>query len=87
MFMEKKNDIELNDVSIEDFTAAINECKGDVFMVTAEGDRLNLKSKLCQLIGFAALIKGGTVTRAEVECTNKEDEARLFRLNLFGKEN
>lgn len=84
MFMQRKNDVEVNDISIQDFTKAISECKGDVYMVTAEGDRLNLKSKLCQLIGFAALIKGGTVTSARLECTNKEDEAKLFRLNLFG---
>ncbi len=86
MFMEKKNDVEVNDISMQDFTKAISECKGDVYMVTAEGDRLNLKSKLCQLIGFAALVKGGTVTHAQLECTDKEDEARLFRLNLFGAE-
>lgn len=86
MFMQKKNDIEVNDISIQDFTKVISECKGDVYMVTEEGDRLNLKSKLCQLIGFAALIKGGTVTRASLECSEKEDEAKLFRLNLFGPE-
>ena len=44
MFMEKKNDVEVNDISMQDFTKAISECKGDVYMVTAEGDRLNLRA-------------------------------------------
>lgn len=87
MLMEKGNDVEINDIKVRDFAKAVSECTGSVFMVTPEGDRLNLKSKLSQLIGFAALVEGGTVTHARVECTNKEDEARLFRLNLFGVRN
>ena len=78
--------IELHKVDLQEFMKAIDLCKGAVYLVTPEGDRLNLKSKLCQLIGFAALVKGGTVTHAQLECTDKEDEARLFRLNLFGAE-
>ena len=85
MFMEKKNDVEVNDISMQDFTKAISECKGDVYMVTAEGDRLNLKSKLCQMLGFTSLIKGGQIASAQFECTDPEDESRLFRFNLFGE--
>lgn len=85
MLMEKN--IHVNDVSVQDFTRVLSECRGDVYMVTAEGDRLNLKSRLCQLLGFAELIHGGTIAGASLECSDKEDEARLFRLNLFGTEN
>ncbi len=85
MLMEKN--IHVNDVSVQDFTRVLSECRGDVYMVTAEGDRLNLKSRLCQLLGFAELIRGGTIAGASLECSDKEDEARLFRLNLFGTEN
>ena len=81
--MDKK--MELHDLNLNDFTTIIQECKGDVYMVTEEGDRLNLKSKLCQLIGFTTLIQGGTVTKAKIECTNAEDESKLFRFNLFGE--
>ena len=76
--------INMSQVDLKDFTEVLNSCKGDVFMVTPEGDRLNLKSKLCQIIGFTALIEGGKVSKATVECTNPEDESRLFRFNLFG---
>ncbi len=77
--------VNVNNVSMNEFSEVIASCKGDVFMVTPEGDRLNLKSKLCQLIGFTSLIEGGVVSNARLECTDKEDESKLFRFNLFGE--
>ena len=84
MFMQRKNDVEVNDISIQDFTKAISECKGDVYMVTAEGDRLNLKSKLCQLVGLTKLLEGGKIASCYIHCDDPEDEQMLFRFNLFG---
>lgn len=78
--------MEMHNFDLKLFTEIIDSCEGDVFMVTPEGDRLNLKSKLCQLIGFTALIEGGIVSSAKIECTNKADESKLFRFNLFGKD-
>ncbi len=77
--------VNVNNVSMSEFSEVIASCKGDVFMVTPEGDRLNLKSKLCQLIGFTSLIEGGVVSNARLECSDKEDESKLFRFNLFGE--
>ena len=75
----------LHNVDLKDFTEILDSCEGDVFMVTPEGDRLNLRSKLCQLIGFTRLIEGGCITNAQIVCTNKKDESKLFRFNLYGK--
>lgn len=77
--------MEMHDFDLKDFMQVLDSCEGEVFMVTDEGDRLNLKSKLTQLIGFTRLIEGGTVTKAHIECTNKDDERKLFRFNLFGE--
>ncbi len=79
------NAIELHDVDVKAFLAVIDTCEGDVFLVTDEGDRLNLKSKLCQLIGLTQLIEGGKITNAHIECQNPEDESKLFRFNIFGE--
>ena len=76
--------MDMHDFNLKDFMQVLDSCEGDVYMVTEEGDRLNLKSKLTQLIGFTTLIEGGTVTKAHIECTNKADEQKLFRFNLFG---
>lgn len=76
--------IEVHDVDVQAFFAEIDTCEGDVFLVTDEGDRLNLKSKLCQLIGFTKLIEGGKISNAHIECQKPEDETKLFRFNIFG---
>jgi len=78
------NDLELHQVNFKEFIEAIDMCKGDVFLVTAEGDRLNLKSKFCQLVGLTRIIEGGMISEARVVCENKEDESLLFRFDLFG---
>ncbi len=77
--------MEMHNFDLKEFMAVLDSCEGDVFMVTDEGDRLNLRSKLTQLIGFTALIEGGTVSSARIECTSKNDERKLFRFNLFGE--
>lgn len=77
--------VKMHRVDVAQFTDIINSCKGDVYMVTPDGDKLNLKSKLCQLIGFTSLIEGGTLADATLVCDDPEDESRLFRFNLFGK--
>lgn len=78
--------VKLSGVDVAEFTEVINSCKGDVYMVTPYGDKLNLKSKLCQLIGFTRLIEGGKLAEATLVCEDPEDESKLFRYNLFGKE-
>ena len=42
-----------NITDIEGFFKVIDECKGKVELVTGEGDRLNLKSKLSQYVSMA----------------------------------
>ena len=39
------------------FFEVLNQCKGTVELVTSEGDRLNLKSKLCQYITLTQMFK------------------------------
>ena len=58
--------------------------QGDVFLETPDGDVLNLKSRLTQLLALSSAIDWGTVGEATVICKDPEDETRLFRLNLYG---
>lgn len=73
----------VHDINISDFIKTVDACKGDVFLETDEGDVLNLKSKLCQIMGLANILKGGVVDNAYIRCTNPDDEALMFRLNLY----
>ena len=68
--------VSLHKIDFHKFIQAIDLCKGDVFLVTGEGDRLNLKSKLCRLIGLT--------DNAKVVGSNPEDDSFLFRFNLYG---
>lgn len=73
----------VHDIDINDFIKTIDACKGDVFLETDEGDVLNLKSKLCQIMGLANILKGGVIDNAYIRCTNTDDESLMFRLNLY----
>ncbi|MCI1954905.1 MAG: hypothetical protein LKJ21_00820 [Oscillospiraceae bacterium] len=77
--------IELHEIDVPGFLKVLDECKGNVFLVTREGDHINLKSKLSQLVGLTKLIEGGKIAEAFIICENPEDESKLFRFNLFGE--
>ena len=72
-------------MDFEDFIKAIDECKGDVYLETSDGDVLNLKSKLCQMIGLSTILKSTEISEATIRCANPEDETMLFRFNLYGE--
>ena len=76
--------LNLHNIDVAEFLAVLDTCEGNVFLVTNEGDRLNLKSKLCQLVGLTRLIEGGKIAEASVYCENVRDESKLFRFNCFG---
>ena len=62
----------------------VSTAKGEVYLKTLEGDVLNLKSRLTQLLVLSNAIDWGHVGEATITCTDPEDETRLFRLNLYG---
>lgn len=78
--------VQLHDVDVPEFLKVLDECKGHVYLVTRDGDHLNLKSKLSQLVGLTRLIQGGKIAEAYIICEDPEDESKLFRFNLFGSE-
>ncbi len=75
---------DMHDIDVQKFMDALDRCKGNVYLITEEGDRLNLKSKLSQITGLLHLIEGGKLVKAKVVCDDPDDEAMLFRMNLFG---
>ena len=77
--------IQLHNIDLDKFIKTIDSSKGDVYLETADGDVLNLKSKLCQIIGLTTILANAEVTEATIRCTNQEDETMLFRLNLYGE--
>ena len=62
---------------IEKFFKVVDECKGKVELVTGEGDRLNLKSKLSQYVSMANIFSDGTIKELELVAYEPEDIDKL----------
>ena len=75
--------VELHDIDVPSFLKVLDSCEGNVYLMTRDGNRLNLKSKLCQLVGLTTLIEGGKIAEAFVMCERESDESKLFRFNLY----
>ena len=70
--------------NIEAFFKVVDQCKGKVELVTGEGDRLNLKSKLCQYVSLANIFSNGEIPELEVIAHEPEDVNRLVTFMLDG---
>ena len=60
------------------FFEVLNSCKGRVELVTNEGDRLNLKSTLCQYIALTQMFKDARIDEIELVISEPEDMAKLI---------
>mgnify|MGYP001114681795 FL=1 len=73
-----------NITDIEKFFEVINSCKGKVELVTGEGDRLNLKSKLSQYVSMANIFSDGTIAELELLAYEPEDINKLLNFMMNG---
>lgn len=73
-----------NITDIEGFFKVIDSCKGKVELVTGEGDRLNLKSKLSQYVSMANIFSGGEIPELEIVAYESEDIDKLVKFMVNG---
>ena len=69
---------------IDKFFQVIDKCKGRVELVTGEGDRLNLKSKLSQYVSMANIFSNGEIPELEIIAYEKEDIDKLVAFMING---
>lgn len=55
------------------FFEVVGECKGRVELVTSEGDRLNLKSKLSQYVALSQMFKDAHIDEIDLVVSEPED--------------
>ena len=68
-----------NITNIDKFFEVVDSCKGKVELVTGEGDRLNLKSKLCQLISLTTVFSSSSsIPEMEIIAHEAEDVKRIM---------
>ena len=73
-----------NITNIEKFFEVVDSCDGKVELVTGEGDRLNLKSKLCQYVSLANIFSNGEIPELEIIAYEKEDIDKLLSFMING---
>lgn len=64
---------------ISKFLSVVDRCEGTVELVTEEGDRLNLKSKLCQYVSLGRMFSEGMAPQIEIIASLPGDEAELLK--------
>ena len=69
---------------IDKFFEVVDSCKGKVELVTGEGDRLNLKSKLSQYVSLANILSNGESPELEFIAYEKEDIDKLLSFMING---
>ena len=62
----------------------IDTCTGKVELVTGEGDRLNLKSKLSQYVSLANIFSNGEIPELELVAYEREDIDKLMNFMING---
>ncbi|MBQ3105775.1 MAG: polya polymerase [Lachnospiraceae bacterium] len=68
--------------NVEKFFEVIDKCAGKVELVTGEGDRLNLKSKLSQYVSMAKLFSDGSIAELEIIAYEPEDITKLVNFMM-----
>ena len=71
--------------NIEGFFNTVDSCKGKVELVTGEGDRLNLKSKLCQYVSMANIFSNGEIPELEIIAYERDDIDKLINFMMSGQ--
>jgi hypothetical protein len=63
---------------VNSFFKAVDRCKGRVELLTEEGDRLNLKSKLAQYVSLTGIFSDPSITQCEILVSDTEDISILI---------
>ena len=73
-----------NITNVDAFFKVVDNCVGKVELVTGEGDRLNLKSKLSQYVSLANIFSAGEIPELEIVAAEKEDIDKLMNFMING---
>ena len=68
--------------NIDKFFQVVDKCKGKVELVTGEGDRRNLKSKLSQYVSMANIFSNGEIPELEIIAYEPEDIGKLVNFMM-----
>ena len=74
-----------NITDVKGFFDVVNECKGTVELVTADGDVLNLKSKLCQFVSMSSIFNNEAyIKELDLKFSEPEDFQKIMYFLMYG---
>ena len=76
--------LKLYNIDVQKLSELLDKAKGNVYLITDDGNKLNLKSKLCQMYGIHTLLekaKDAPIT-AEISVENPEDELMFINYTM-----
>lgn len=74
-----------NVTNIEGLFEVINECRGKVELISPEGDKINLKSKLAQLLSISGFFSNGYIRELELSIEDQNDMNRILEFVVQGQ--
>ena len=72
--------------NIEGLFEVINTCKGSVELVSPEGDKINLKSRLAQLLSLCRVVSQVYIRELELKIEEQEDMDKILEFAMDGKD-
>lgn len=70
----------------EELLKVVDSCEGKVELISEDGDRLNLKSKLCQYISLTSIFTSAAkIPQLEIVAYEPEDVKKLIDYMVRGK--
>ena len=75
----------MNITDLEKFFEVIDQCDEKVELVTANGDKFNLKSKLSQYVSFAKIVFGGVIPTVDLVTHSPSDSSKIIRYMMNNK--
>ena len=72
--------------NVDELFKIVDECKGKVELVSPEGDRINLKSKLSQFLSMATVFSNGYIKELEIIASEPEDVQKLVTFMYKGNQ-
>lgn len=69
----------MNITNVEKFFGVIEQCEEKVELVTENGDKYNLKSKLSQYVALTKAFFGGVIPSVELITHSPSDSGKIIR--------
>lgn len=73
-----------NITDIDAFFNLVDSCDGGVYLISTEGDKLNLKSKLCQYLAMAKMFSSDYIKELSLDIRDEKDTEKLLSFMMSG---